>query len=192
MKQLEKGTFSYYKEKRKRQTIWTIIYLAIPLALFFGGWIATGTQKNLLTFVAILGTLPACKSAVEMIMYYLYKGCDDTLYGELDSDVCKLSHNYSMVFTTPEYGTYEVPSIVIRNNSICGLGRCTKSFDKNGFAKLEEHITAIMRQNGFKVVVKIFDKKENYQQRVVQMSQMEEENAKLDEAQRKLLCDISL
>ena len=193
MKPLEKGTYAYFTQKRTRQTIWTIILLAVPLALFIAGFVMTGTQKNLLTFVAILGMLPACKSAVEMIMYFLYHGCDAKLYEQLSGELGDLCHAYGLVFTTPDSGTFEVPSIVVRNQSICGYGRFSKQSDKHSSAKLEAHIAGIMRQNGYsKVVVKIFDKEDAYLTRVRQLKQLESENEATDLAQKKLLCDISL
>lgn len=193
MKPLQKGSYTYYQEKKKRQTFQTIVFLAIPLALFFGGWMTTGTQKNLLTFVAILGTLPACKSAAVMIMYYVYHGCNQSFYETVNPNIEGLCHLYGMVFTTPEHGTYEVPSIVVKNNSICGFLCGGKQSDKKNAAKLEEHITAIMRQNGYSnVVVKMFEKEDTYLNRIAQMRQTETENEKRDLEQQSLLCDISL
>ena len=189
MKKTNPGEYGYFSYMRTKQLIKTILLFALPLVLFAAGFITTGTQKNMLTIVAVLGLLPASKSAVETVRYYMYHGCDDNLKQELTDLVNGLSHSYGLVFTTPDTGTYEVPSIAVRNNCICGL--CPDP--KRKTEKLEKHILQIMKQNGYnKVVVKIFDNKENYLTRLKQMKDSALENEKLDEAQRHLLHNISL
>ena len=68
-----KGTQYYLKTQRKYEILRTILYFAISLSLFIAGWITTKSRLNLLTVVAILGCLPACKSVVGMIMFIRYK-----------------------------------------------------------------------------------------------------------------------
>ena len=70
-----KGTRDYLNTQKKYEIARTVLYFAISLTLFAAGWIATGKRENLLTVVAVLGCLPACKSAVDMIMFLRYKGC---------------------------------------------------------------------------------------------------------------------
>ena len=64
-----KGTKGYLKSQNKYEIGRTCLYFAISLSLFLAGIIATGDKMNLLTIVAVLGCLPACKSAVTMIMF---------------------------------------------------------------------------------------------------------------------------
>lgn len=189
MKKYLPGEFEYYNDQRMKQIIKTVILFAVPLALFIAGFVTTKTQKNLLTIVAVLGLLPACKSAVEMIMYLRYKGCDKAFQEEIRGYLKGLRHSYGMVFTTSENGTYEVPSIAVRNNCICGI-----CFNKKAkIDLLEKHISVIMKQNGYtSVVVKIFDSKQAYFTRLKQLQSVESDNDKLDEAQRMLLHKISL
>lgn len=72
-----KGTRGYLRTQKNYEIIRTVLYFAISIALFIAGWVSTGSRENLLTIVAVLGCLPACKSLVEMFMYLRYKGCDD-------------------------------------------------------------------------------------------------------------------
>ena len=63
-----KGTFGYLEKKKRNAILWTILCFGISLAVFLAGYLTTGTRKNLLTVVAVLGCLPACKSIVNLIM----------------------------------------------------------------------------------------------------------------------------
>lgn len=189
MNKYHQGEYEYYNYKRAKQIIYTIVLFVIPLSLFIAGFITTGSKKNLLTIVAVLGLLPACKSLVLTIMYIRYHGCNDEIKQLVEKHTEGLTHSYGMVFTTPDTGTYEVPSIVVRNNSICGI--CLSKKAKP--ALLEKHITNIMKQNGYsKVVVKIFDSKDAYVSRLKQLQDTALENEKLDEEQMYLLHNISL
>ena len=62
MKKAVKGTYGYIKTKRTFVLLRTILYFIISLALLFAGIISTGSRKNLLTVVAVLGCLPAAKA----------------------------------------------------------------------------------------------------------------------------------
>ena len=57
-----KGSYLYLDTQKKYEIARTIIYFAISFAIFFAGYSLTGTKKNLLTIVAVLGMLPASKS----------------------------------------------------------------------------------------------------------------------------------
>ena len=188
MKKVLPGEFNYLSYKKKMETLKTILFFAVSFALFFAGWYTTKTRANLLTIVAVLGMLPACKSAVETFMYLKAKGCSETLKNTLSGHVEALQHSYSMVFTTPSDGTFEVPSIVVKNNTICGL--VEHPYKK--LPQLEKHITDICKQNGFKVVVKIFEKEDAYLARLTQLLEAETNSEKLDQEEMTLLHQISL
>ena len=71
---IQKGCFGYLSYKKKFSTIMTIGMFALSLAIYLMGYITTKSNANLLTVVAVLGCLPASKSAVSMIMYLKAKG----------------------------------------------------------------------------------------------------------------------
>ena len=64
-----KGTSGYLRTQKNYEILRTVLYFAISLSLFIAGWVTTGSRENLLTIVAVLGCLPACKSLVEMFMF---------------------------------------------------------------------------------------------------------------------------
>ena len=74
-----KGTSGYLRTQKNYEILRTVLYFAISLSLFIAGWVTTGSRENLLTIVAVLGCLPACKSLVEMFMFLRYKGCNRML-----------------------------------------------------------------------------------------------------------------
>ncbi len=55
MKKAVKGTYGYLKSKRNRVLIRTIAFFAISIAIFIAGYVTTGSRKNLLTIIAVLG-----------------------------------------------------------------------------------------------------------------------------------------
>ena len=68
-----KGEMNYINTQKKYEIIRTILYFSVSLILFIAGYVTTKTKLNVLTIVAILGCLPASKSAVNMIMFLKYK-----------------------------------------------------------------------------------------------------------------------
>ena len=56
-----KGTYLYLDTQKKYEIAKTAILYSLSVAIFLTGYISTGTKKNLLTIVAVLGVLPASK-----------------------------------------------------------------------------------------------------------------------------------
>lgn len=83
-KKLEKGMYGFHAQKKKSEIIKTIVLFGIALAVYFTGLLHTGTNKNLLTVVAIVGMLPASKSAVSMLMFVRYKAAAASLHEQLE------------------------------------------------------------------------------------------------------------
>lgn len=184
-----KGTFGYIAHRKKAEVIKTVIMFLIPLSLFLAGLIATKSRLNVLTIVAVLGMLPASKSAVLMIMYLKGHGItqeDYALYAPCMKDmIC----SYDNIFTTYEKA-YEIPALVVRGGNICGISAAR--YDK--IHDLEKHIENCVRQEGYSVNVKFFDKKEAFLERlksISALSESEKEEA-ADIAIRQVLFDITL
>ena len=74
-----KGTYGYIENHKAYVAIRTLIYFLLCVGLYVMGYVTTGSNKNLLTVVAILGCLPACKSLVNLIMFVKAKGCSQEL-----------------------------------------------------------------------------------------------------------------
>ena len=78
-----RGTRGYLRTQKIYEILRTVLYFAISLSLFIAGWVSTGSRENLLTIVAVLGCLPACKSLVEMFMFLRYRGCDEQVAAKI-------------------------------------------------------------------------------------------------------------
>ncbi|MCI8372022.1 MAG: hypothetical protein HFI75_06450 [Lachnospiraceae bacterium] len=82
-KHLQKGMYGFHAYKKKTEIIKTLILFGIALAVYFTGLLHTKTNKNLLTVVAIVGMLPASKSAVSMLMFLRFKSAAASLHDQL-------------------------------------------------------------------------------------------------------------
>lgn len=180
----EKG---YLDAKRKREIIKTIIFFAIPIALFVAGLITTKTRTNVLTIVAVLGMLPASRILVTTIMYIKSKGISEQDYAQIHELTKTLTGSYDNVFTTYEK-TYEVPSLVIRSGNVCGyVAKEYKTLDA-----LEKHLTTCIKKEGYSVNVKIFETLDAYKTRLQSLNKLDETEQEKDLAILQILHDISL
>lgn len=163
-----KGTQNYLKTQRGYEIARTILYFAVSFSLFISGWITTGERTNLLTIVAILGCLPASKSAVEAIMFCRYQSLDPKIADQIQQAAGNLTSLYDMVFTGYQ-NTYVVNHIVVKGNTVCGFSE-KKDFDEAGFSK---HMTPLLKADSFcDVNVKIFTDLKKYLERLEHMQEL--------------------
>lgn len=167
-----KGTRNYINSQKKYEIFRTMIYFVLPLGLFAIGYITTGERANLLTVVAVVGCLPACKSLVSTIMYLKYKSCSETAAEQIDTHMGQLHGLYDMVFTSYKE-TYFISHIVVHGNNICGYSEEKDFQDK----KFLVHIEEILKLDGHKnYSVKIFTDLQKYTNRLDQLNELEAEN----------------
>lgn len=169
-----RGSRNYLNTQKKYELIRTLLYFAISLSLFIAGYIQTKERANLLTVVAILGCLPASKSAVSAVMYFRFKSCGSQAADVIERHSEGLSCLFDMVFTSYKKN-YCVAHLCVRGNTVCGFTEST-GFDENEFYK---HIGDILKMDGHKnVTVKIFDNLDKYTERLKQMRELETDEAK--------------
>ena len=153
-----KGQYGYIKKQRLKVIIRTLLMFALSLALFLIGIWSTGTKKNLLTIVAILGCLPASRSAVNMIMFIRAKGCSEQTHEKISGHSTGLTELYDMVFTSYEKN-YQISHMVIKDNVVCGYSEDAGCDIK----ACEKHLDTFLKQGGCKgVTIKIFGDVEKY------------------------------
>ena len=176
--QIPKGCFGYIKRKHILEIIKTVLYFAVSLSLYIAGVKATGSNKNLLTIVAVLGCLPASKSAVSMIMFLRFKGCSYAVYDNL---------NHYFIFISYDKN-YEIDQMAVSDKVICAYSE-KKTLDERA---CEKHLSDMLVQNGFKnITVKIFKDISKYQKRLEQLDESAE-LGKISDAVRTLMLEISL
>ncbi len=181
----KKGNYGYISAAKKRATLFTLFCLGVSLALFFVGWYTTGTKKNLLTVVAVLGCLPASKSIVNMIMLLKAKGCPKEVYEKIAPHIGNLTCLFDLQMTSYER-TFPIDSITIESKNICGYA----SNPKCRTELAEQHIKKMLEQGGFKeYTVKIFTDLDKYTTR---MMQLQTDEPHVNPEVEQLMLDISL
>lgn len=191
MKQLvvPKGSYGYITNRKKYTALRTLLFFAISAALYIAGIVSTGSNKNLLTIVAILGCLPACKSAVNFILFMRAKGCSSALhekvaaYGDDTMNVF-----YDMYFTSYQKN-YPLSHMALKGGMLCGI---TESPSCDG-REAEKHLEQMLKQEGIKnVTVNIFSQEDQYIDRLSRLKDMQVEDHKEREGIINLLYDISI
>ena len=172
-----KGTRNYINSQKKYEIIRTLIYFAISISLFVAGYIQTGRKTNLLTVVAILGCLPASKSAVGAIMFLRFKSCSAKAAETIEKHCQGLRCLYDMVFTSYQKN-YAVSHLAVKGNTVCGYSEDLK-FLENEFYK---HLESILKMDGLKdVTVKIFTDLDKYTSRLDQLSLVQTKEPEADD-----------
>lgn len=184
-----KGNFGYLKAKRLNVLIRTIIFFAISLALFIAGYISTGKKENLLTIVAVLGCLPACKSMVNAIMLFRASGCSrqakETIY-PLEG---RLIGMYDMYFTSYQKN-FAISHMVVDGKIILGYTESAVC----DISACQEHLQTMLRQGGFKdMTITISNQLSKYCEQLKNLNQMTPGGTpEKDDEVRVVLYDISL
>ena len=119
MEKVDKGEQGYLNYKKKYEIIRTLIYFAIVAAVFFLGYSQTHTRKNILTVVAVVGCLPACKALVGVITRMPYKSCMKSFSEDIRNRAHHITSFFDLVFTSTEK-FMPVDCIVISGNTIFG------------------------------------------------------------------------
>lgn len=173
-----KGTYRYLDIQRKYEIARCAIGYAIAFALFLAGYLTTGTKKNLLTIVAVLGMLPASKALVSVIMFCRYKSFKDEI------DTKEVLSAYDMVFTS-EKVNYHVSHLCVADGCIIGYTENNK-FNEAAF---KDHVSAFLSAEkiGDKTI-KIFTDKKAYLNRISSLTTSD----KTDAACMKVLKQIVL
>lgn len=167
-----KGQKNYINSQKKYEIIRTVIYFFISFSLFAAGIAATGTRNNLLTIVAVLGCLPACKSLVSAVMYCRHtslSGEDEKIIEEAADGLTCL---YDMIFTTREK-TYPVLHMAICDNTVIGY----MPYEKLSEAACGTHLITCLKVDSYtKVTVKIFKDIHKYTARLSQLKALADAN----------------
>lgn len=170
-----KGTRDYIHIQKKYEVIRTILFFFLSLSLFVTGYVTTKTKANLLTVVAVLGCLPACKSLVSTIMFLRFKSLDKNIADKIDAVRKTLPELYDLVYTTYDK-TFVVSHMVIAGNTVCGYTE-DKNFQEKDFYA---HIQNVLQTDHYKnVSVKVFTDLNKYLERIEQLEKLETENANI-------------
>lgn len=185
----KKGTYGYIGRQRRWEIIKTVVMFGISISLYIAGYIATKSNKNLLTLAAVLGCLPASKSAVSMIMFFKAKGCSAALHEAIGDRAAGLSERYDL-YLTSYAKNFQISHLVMKGKSMAGITE-QESFDE---AACGQHLKTLFAQNGFHdITVKIFGDKEKYFERLKSLRESQiDDNRDYDEKVLELMENLSL
>lgn len=136
----------------------------MPLLILIAGLIiCKGDKNNIFTVIAVVGCLPGCKSMVGLIMMMMQKPASRETVEEISSHAGKLTMMYEMYFTK------ETDSLMVDAVAVCGyevVGYTSQAKNRKQIEECEKHIGKLLRANGYKTHVKIFDQMKPYLERL--------------------------
>lgn len=182
-----KGEYEFATFDKKKTGLITLFLFLLPIGLYIIGYVNTGSNKNLLTVVAILGMLPASKSLVSFIMKMRVKTADADLKAKIDENMKGITGLYNIYMTSYDVNFYFDHMIILDNSLICLS--TDKKFDNKKFT---EHIEKHMKLDGIKdVMIKVFTDEKAYIRRLQEL-QSSEISKETNEQLYRLICSISL
>ena len=192
MKKCEKGTPGYLEYKKKVEIIRTVVYFLLVAAVYLLGYSQTHTNKNLLTVVAVVGCLPACKALVGVITRLPYPSIDPKRAEEVRALSPHMTSVFDLVVTSRDK-IMPIDALVISGNKV--FGHLTGK--KADLQYTEKHISSILLENHFKdVSVKMYPDYKKFLSRIEgleNIAAVEKENTAEYEAEiRHLIQLISL
>lgn len=183
-----KGAYGYLKNRKKYTACRTVFFFLLCIGLYMIGIVRTGSNKNLLTIIAVLGCLPACKSAVNFIIFMRAKGCGEALHQKLLAYDEKLETFYDLYFTSYQKN-YPISHMTLKGGILCGITE-NPACDCN---EAKKHLEQMLSQDGIKnVVVNLFSEEDKYIDRLSRLLDMDEEDHKDREGIVNLLYAVSL
>lgn len=172
----DKGEFGYFHAQKIRRSLITAVMFAIPAVIFVTGLVITKSRLNMFTFVAIMGCLPASRSATGMIMMLMQKSASEELHEKVEKARGNITALYDMAFTAYQK---TVPADCVAVSDTQVIGYC--SSDKADTEFGEKHIREILRKNGCKSAgVKLFKDEKPFLEQVKLMSGKEQEGKKAE------------
>lgn len=188
-KQLKKGEKGYLAHHKKTAVTKTVILFLLPLAILALGWWSTGTRENLLTVVAVLGCLPACRSAANLVVLLGCKGISEADHQKIAPHVKNCEAFEELAFTSYEK-TWQIRHMAFCGNDLIGYTDQEKCDPK----ACERHLSQLLSKDQIGGVnVKIFTDLPRYVNRIDELSRKETQtDSQLAAQVRSLLLAVSL
>lgn len=185
---IRKGCYGYIRNHRAVTAVRTALYFGVSIGLYVIGYVTTGSNRNLLTVIAILGCLPACKSMVNFILFLRADGCSEGLKNEVCLYDESLTVFYDMYFTSYQKN-FAVSHMVLKGNVLCGITENPKC----SCSEAEKHLEQMLQQEGIKnMTVKIFSQNNKYIDRLSQLKELDADEHKNRDGIINMLYSISI
>ena len=166
----KKGTFGYIAHQRKVEIVKTIFMLALSFGCYNLGVYSTGSNRNLLTLVAVLGCLPMAKFCVNAIMFSKAKGCSQELHDKLESR--GITPDFYDLYFTAFKKNYQASALTYKKKNLIAISED----EKIDIAEAEEHLKTVLTNAGVSnATVKIFKDADKFIDRLSELNELEEE-----------------
>lgn len=166
-KRIKKGETGYLKAQKKRAAVRTLLLFGLSAAVYLTGLFSTGTNQNLLTIVAVLGCLPASRSAVNLFVLLRCHGVSAGDWEQIYPHTGRLRAWSDLVFTSYEKN-FEIHHMAYARGSLTGY-TANSSCDLKA---CEKHLHSMCAQNGLSnVEIKIFRELPSYLRRLDALSE---------------------
>ncbi|MCQ2520071.1 MAG: hypothetical protein MJ107_06025 [Lachnospiraceae bacterium] len=171
-----KGDFGYIKEQKKIEIVKTAVLVLLPILLYVIGFLTTGSNKNLLTFVAILGSLPMARSFVNLVLF-LKAGvcCSEETYKKVVGAGVQATY-YDLYYTSYK-NNFPIASLILKRGSLIFLTE-DSSVDEEAFMKHMED--AMKLCGGEKIAVKLFKDTDKYIERARELNALKDDDTDYD------------
>ena len=176
---ITKGMSGYIRSQKKKRILITILLFGISIAVFLAGYLTTHTRNNLLTIVAILGCLPAARSAVSMILLLPYRSLEEEKVKAVREAAPGNVLVFDLVLTSSEK-IMAVDALLVSKHLLCGYVAQTKA-----------PVSEIEDNHYEKVTVKLFSDYDAFYKRVGEIGS-QPERAKEEQRPAKDMCRLIL
>ena len=161
----KKGEYGYFRSQRIRSLLITIGLFLIPVSAFIIAWIINKTRLNIITVIAVVGCLPACRSLVNLIMLTMRKPMDRELYESIRAHQGNLDMAYELYMTSYEKSAYI--------DAVAAAGKTVVAYthDENaGTEFLETKIEKALQNAGYPADVKVMKNRKLFLERLDSMN----------------------
>lgn len=170
-KRIRKGEYGYIKFQRKIELCKTILMLLLSVGIYRMGIYSTGSNQNLLTFVAVLGCLPMAKFAVNFVLFTKASGCSEAVFNRLSSENIKPMF-YDLFYTTAKKN-FQISVMDYKRGSLIMLSEDVKV----DVSLAEEHLKIILKNCGYEnVTVKLYTDVDKFILRLNELKALEDDN----------------
>lgn len=161
VKKAYKGEAGYIDYERFSRMVRTAILFIIPLAALVGATLYFGTRQNIITVIAMVGMIPACMSAVSVILVYTIRSIPKKLFEEIQPRTGSLTMAYDLYMTNYDKNTL-FDAIAVCGDTVVGLA----TFKNPDRKEAETHIGNVLRQDGFRANVSVLGDEKKFLERL--------------------------
>lgn len=164
---IEKGKYGYLNLRHKTVALRTAAMLAFTLFLVLMGRVVMVQYGKVFIICAIISTIPAAMSAVNLIMFLRFKTGKTETYEQIEAVKGNIPVLYDCVVTTDE-SSYGLNSIAVVNKNIIGFSE----YSGVDTQRLERYFSYITKKSGFKNWnIKVFLDLDKYKNRLIYLNE---------------------